>query len=219
MRRILPLVLIGLLAPILVCAQDALTLATSSLPSATAGTHYEAPLQAQGGVTPYTWSLASGSKLPPGLHLHPHSGRITGTPTTAGEFHLTLLLSDVNAPPAHAQRDFTLTVLAGLTVEWRNAPHVSGTWISGSLLVANQTGQPANLTVVIVAVNQIGRATALGYQHFTIQPNSQQEIPFGANPGPGQYTVRADAVASFGSKRSLRAHKETGKSALVIDSV
>jgi hypothetical protein len=207
------------LVPSVLSAQEALTLATDSLPTATAGAHYEAPLAAHGGATPYTWQLGQDSKLPPGLHLHPHSGRIAGTPTVAGEYHFTLALTDVDAPPGHVQRDFTLVVVAGLTVEWRAAPHVSGTWIAGSLVVANHTGHAANLTVVVVAVNEIGRATALGYQHFTIQANAEQEIPFGSSPGPGTYVVRADAVAAFSAKHALRAHKETQKGELTIDTV
>jgi hypothetical protein len=221
MRRtyLIALTLLFLAATLAIAQDGPLTLATASLPPATAGTHYETALEAHGGVTPYTWQLAHDSKLPPGLRLHPHSGRITGTPTTAGEYHFTVTLSDVDSPPNQVQRDFTLTVVAGLAVEWRKPPHVSGTWIAGSLVVANHTGQPAELTVIVVAVNEIGRATALGYQHFTIQANAEQEIPFGANPGPGQYMVRADAVASFSSKHTLRAHKQTEKGGLVIEQV
>jgi Putative Ig domain len=199
---------------------DPLTIATSSLPTAEAGIPYHVTLQVKGGVNPYTWRLAQGSNLPPGLQLHPHSGRLTGTPTTAGEYHFTLTLSDVNAPPSEVQRAFTLVVVAGLTVEWKRPPKVSGTSIAGSVIVANHTDQPANLTVIIVAVNQIGRATALGYQHFTIQPQAQQEIPFGATPGPGGYRVRADAVAHFTPGNTiLRAHKQTGEGELVIQQI
>jgi len=203
-------------------AQDLpLSITTSALPSATAGIRYQAPLQASGGIAPYSWQLSTGGKLPPGIRLHPHSGRLTGTPTKPGEYHFTIVLSDVNAPPGQVERAFTLTVVAGLTVDWKRAPAVSGTWIAGSLLVSNHTDAAANLTVIVVAVNQIGRATALAYQRFTIQPQAQQEIPFGASPGPGTYMVRADAVATFSSaKVTLRAHKQTGdEGALVIEEI
>lgn len=199
---------------------DPLTIVTASLPNGEAGIAYRATLQPSGGVNPYTWQLAQGSHLPPGLRLRHHNGLITGTPTTAGEYHFTLTLSDVNAPPSHTQRDFTLVVVAGLTVEWKRPPKVSGTGIAGSVIVANHTDQPANLTVIVVAVNQIGRATALGYQHFTIQPQAQQEIPFGATPGPGNYLVRADAVAHFATEKTiLRAHKQTAQGELVITQI
>jgi hypothetical protein len=190
------------------------------LPNGEAGIPYQFTARAHGGVNPYTWQLAQGSHLPPGLRLHQHSGRIEGTPTTAGEYHFTLTLSDVNAPPSHVQRDFAVVVIAGLTVEWKSPPKVSGTSIAGSVIVANHTDQPANLTVIVVAVNQIGRATALGYQHFTIEPQAEQEIPFGATPGPGNYRVRADAIAHFtAGNTTLRAHKQTGEGALVIQQI
>jgi len=199
---------------------DPLTITTASLPNGQAGILYHATLQAHGGVNPYTWQLTEGSHLPPGLHLHQHSGIIEGTPGAPGEYRFTVRLSDVNAPPGQVQREFTLVVVAGLTVEWKRPPKVSGVWIAGSLVVANHTDQPANLTVIVVAVNQIGRATALGYQHFTIAPQVEQEIPFGATPGPGNYTVRADAVAHFTSGKSvLRAHKQTGEGQLVIQQI
>jgi hypothetical protein len=199
---------------------DPLTIATPSLPTAQAGIPYQVVLHAQGGVNPYTWQLAQGSHLPPGLRLHQHSGRVDGTPTTAGEYRFTLTLSDVNAPPSQVQRELTLVVVAGLTVEWKRPPKVNDTSIGGSVIVANHTAQPANLTVIVVAVNQIGRATALGYQHFTIQPQAEQEIPFGAAPGPGNYTVRADAIAHFtAGKTTLRAHKQTAEGALVIEQI
>ncbi len=199
---------------------DPLTITTPSLPGGEAGIPYQVTLQVRGGVNPYTWQLAQGSSLPPGLRLHQHSGRIDGTPTAAGQYHFTLTLSDVNAPPSHVQRDFTVVVVAGLTVDWKSPPKVSGTSIAGSVLVANRTDQPANLTVIVVAVNQIGRATALGYQHFTIPLQAQQEIPFGATPGAGSYRVRADAIASFTTgKVTLRAHKQTGQGELVIQQI
>jgi hypothetical protein len=49
----------------------ALTLTTTSLPNATLNTAYSATLTASGGVTPYTFSLTSGSSLP---HRNTHQG-------------------------------------------------------------------------------------------------------------------------------------------------
>jgi mannan endo-1,4-beta-mannosidase len=53
-----------------------------SLPSARAGAAYSHTLQAAGGSSPYSWSIASGS-LPAGLTLS-SSGVISGTPSAAG---------------------------------------------------------------------------------------------------------------------------------------
>ena len=57
--------------------------------------------------------------------------------------------------------------------------------IEGSVVVANYTDQDFTLTVIVMAVNQIGRATALGYQEFTLASGEEQAIPFGSSPGPG----------------------------------
>src|ERR1019366_7638125 len=62
---------------------------TSSLPGGTAGTAYSAALSATGGVTPYTWSIASG-QLPSGTTLSTSTGAISGTPTTAGSYNVTM---------------------------------------------------------------------------------------------------------------------------------
>jgi hypothetical protein len=60
---------------------SAVAVTTGSLPSGQVGNAYTANLAANGGTTPYKWSLSSGT-LPQGLSLST-SGAITGTPTTA----------------------------------------------------------------------------------------------------------------------------------------
>lgn len=71
----------------------ALTITTATpLPSATVGQPYNAPLAAQGGVPPYTWSVSAGS-LPSGLVLNA-PGSITGTPTTTTAPGFTLRVTD-----------------------------------------------------------------------------------------------------------------------------
>ncbi len=85
-----------------------------------------------------------------------------------------------------------------------------GDAIRGSVIVANHSDQPFDLTVIVLAVNEISRATALGYQHFTMPPQSNQTIPFGASPGAGHYIVHADAIAEVASTDSIyRARKQT----------
>jgi surface antigen len=63
----------------------ALEVTTTSLPVATKRVHYQAILSAQGGASPYKWSLAKGSLLPPGLTVAT-SGSISGTPTKVGTY-------------------------------------------------------------------------------------------------------------------------------------
>ncbi|HEX8797831.1 MAG TPA: hypothetical protein VF772_04420, partial [Terriglobales bacterium] len=82
--------------------------------------------------------------------------------------------------------------------------------LEGSVIVNNFTGQDFSLTVIVMAVNDIGRATALGYQEFTLPSGGEQVIPFGSSPGPGSYVVHADAVAEVASTNSIyRARKQT----------
>src|ERR1019366_6412229 len=133
-------------------------------------------------------------QLPPGLKLKAHSGAISGVPATAGEYRFTVAGADSSAPPLQAQRAMTITVIAGLTIDWKQYPKVQGATLSGSVVVTNQTGQDFDLTVVVVAVNSIGRATTLGYQHFTLAADkSGPVIPFSSSPGLGTYVVRAVA--------------------------
>jgi hypothetical protein len=107
----------------------------------------------------------------------------------------------------------TITVIAGLTIDWKQSPKVQGTTLSGAVVVTNQTGQDFDLTVVVVAVNSIGRATTLGYQHFTLAAEkSGPVIPFGSSPGPGTYVVHADAIAHHPSGRHIyRARKQSSE--------
>ncbi|HTZ07797.1 MAG TPA: Ig domain-containing protein, partial [Acidimicrobiales bacterium] len=52
---------------------------TSSLPSATVGASYRAPLTVSGGTPPYTWKVEAGA-LPKGLKLNKGTGIISGKP-------------------------------------------------------------------------------------------------------------------------------------------
>jgi Putative Ig domain/Abnormal spindle-like microcephaly-assoc'd, ASPM-SPD-2-Hydin/Immunoglobulin domain/Protein of unknown function (DUF1565) len=85
-----------------------LAISTTSLPTGVVGQAYSAQLNATGGATPYSWSVASGA-LPAGLALS-SSGAISGTPTTAGASTFTAKVTDVNL--LTAQQSFTITINA-----------------------------------------------------------------------------------------------------------
>ena len=59
-------------------------------------------LNATGGVTPYTWTVASGA-LPGGLTISAN-GTVSGKPTKAGTFHVTLQVGDAAGGAAKAVR-------------------------------------------------------------------------------------------------------------------
>ena len=69
------------------------------------GLAYSWDFHATGGQAPYTYSISSGS-LPPGLTLSP--GTISGTPTTAGSYPITIRATDANGCTGEAQ--YTLVV-------------------------------------------------------------------------------------------------------------
>ena len=189
-----------------------LVITTPAASSAILGSNVNFLLTATGGDTPYSWHLVDG-QLPPGLKLHPHTGAISGVPATPGEYHFTIAVADYSAPPLQVQRAMTITVIAGLSIDWKEHPKVQGTTLSGWVVVTNHTGQDFDLTVVVVGVNSIGRATTLGYQHFTLAgENVSPVIPFGSSPGPGSYVVHADAVAHHpGGHHIYRARKQTSE--------
>jgi large repetitive protein len=77
---------------VIAAAASPLTITTASLPNGTVGTPYSQILAATGGVSPYTWSIASG--LPAGLTLNASTGAITGTPTAAATSNFTVKVTD-----------------------------------------------------------------------------------------------------------------------------
>ena len=76
-----------------------LSIITTSLPGGVVAQSYSAPLQAAGGVSPFSWSVASGA-LPPGLTLGQTTGVISGTPTASGNFSFTAGVQDSAAQSA-----------------------------------------------------------------------------------------------------------------------
>ena len=165
------------------------------LPKAILSANYEVKLAAKGGVPPRTWAVIAGA-LPPGLSLDPVSGTISGTPTALGLFRFAVEVSDSDDPVDTRTREFTLAVISALTVEWKNPPAVTQDGIVGSVKLTNQTANDVDLTMIVVAVNEIGKAFVLGYQQFTFAAqNTIPEIPFGSGLPRGSYIVHVDVIA------------------------
>ena len=78
-------------------APATLQILTTNLSSATQKSYYTNQLQASGGTTPYTWTIALGSQpLPSGLKLSTN-GLIFGTPATNGTFSFIARVTDANS--------------------------------------------------------------------------------------------------------------------------
>jgi len=93
-----------------------LTITTTGLANGSVGSPYFQSLTGTGGLPPYTWSVTAGS-LPNGLTLGTSGGVISGTPSKAGAFQFTVLLSDSASPtPNTFSKPFSITIGVGLTI-------------------------------------------------------------------------------------------------------
>ena len=154
--------------------------------------HYSLKLDATGGIGPYTWHLLSG-QLPRKLEFHDF-GMIDGVVDEQGTFELALEAVD-RAGARSKPKKLMLTVEPPLTATWSRKAQVGGRRIDGSIKVSNTSGRDFDLTFDVLAVNDIGRATAIGYQHFTLKKNTRDmELPFGDTLPRGDYVVNIDVV-------------------------
>ena len=95
----------------------ALVITTTSLPPGTVGVAYNdvgVLLAASGGTSPYTWAVTSGT-MPPGMTLA--AGLVYGTPTTAGMFTFTVMVTDASKPtPQTASQKYTIVIGPALVI-------------------------------------------------------------------------------------------------------
>lgn len=166
----------------------------SELPDTYLRGPYETRLHAVGGVPALHWRIEKGT-LPPGIVLE-SDGRLHGQAERAGEFQFTASVTDSGNPAQAAQKAFVIRVRTALTLNWKTRAHVNGNRIEGSAEVSNTTGDDMDLTFIVLAVAENGRATAIGYQHFLLHAGTlTRELSFGDTLPRGGYVVHVDAVA------------------------
>ena len=171
---------------------DPFAISTKDLPAGTLWNPYSFRLQAAGGVGPYHWRVVSGS-LPHELKFR-ESGEISGVVNQQGTFEFTLQVEDGSSSRTKPKK-LTLTIENPLSAVWLHKARVNGQRIDGSIKVSNTSGRDFDLTFIVLAVNDIGRATAIGYQHFPLKANTKDlEIPFGDTLSFGDYAVHVDVV-------------------------
>ena len=198
------------LAAILICFCGAaaaqatpLAITTDSLPALSAGVDFQFLLRATGGVPPYVWSVAGGD-LPDGVTLSA-TGCLCGRPAKPGTFAITLKMEDSGHPAHSITKDFHGTVSASLLLEWLEPPKVRDNRIDGSVQVSNDSKETFDLTVIIVAVAVADqRATAIGYEHFQLEPGATNvPINFGNMLPHGVYVIHADAIAEIPARKNI----------------
>jgi hypothetical protein len=95
-------------------------------------------------------------------------------------------------------------VRSALALKWKNAAHVNGNRIEGSVDVSNTTPDDVDLTFIVLAVPDNGRATAIGYQHFVLRRGTvEKELPFGETLPRGGYVVHVDAIGEVAPKNVI----------------
>jgi hypothetical protein len=181
---------------------EPIVLPRTPLPRAFLRQPYHFKLEAQGGITPLKWEVTNGSP-PEGIELAP-DGTLSGTPTEVDSFHFVVTVTDSGKPVAQKKKGFVLEVVAPLVVEWSRKPTITGHRLEAAIRVSNQTGNDFDFTFIALAVNENGRATAVGYQHFTLKRDTDEfEIPFAENLPQGSYDLNVDTVGEVESTNTI----------------
>jgi hypothetical protein len=115
------------------------------------------------------------------------------------------------------QKPFVIRVVEAMTLDWKAPAHVNGGRIEGSAEVTNTTADDIDLTFIVMAVAENGRATAIGYQRFPLRTGTiKMELPFGENLPHGAYVVHVDAVGEVAKKNAIyRQRMQTPKPLMV----
>ncbi|MGB8989919.1 MAG: putative Ig domain-containing protein, partial [Candidatus Sulfotelmatobacter sp.] len=140
-----------------------LSITDTTLVEADNGVPYDSWLTATGGITPYEWSLASGT-LPAGIQLKASNGSITGMTTIAGTFPFIAKVTDSSGQKA--TQAFTLTVcgppfyacssVSSAVVQTPNTPPISTPSSTGTTCTAGAANGSGN-----GCYNSIGYDTSL----------------------------------------------------------
>jgi carbohydrate binding protein with CBM6 domain/putative Ig domain-containing protein len=191
-----------------------LAVSTSSLPAATVGGSYSQDLSASGGISPYSWSLTSGS-LPAGLSLV-SDGTISGTPTAVGSSTFTVQATDSGTPAVTATQQLTLTVdPAALAVSTSSLPDgTAGSAYSQDLSASGGTSPyswsvtsgslPAGLSLASDGTIS-GTPASAGASSFTVQATDSgspaqtatQQLTLTVGPAAGGGTSCQTTATSF----------------------
>jgi len=158
---------------------NALQVTTTSLPNGYQWLNYGTNLSATGGVTPYSWSIVSGS-LPAGLTLDPGTGLISGTPSAFGTFNFTVRVTDSSTPtPQTADRPLTILIyeLTSITVTPSNPTITQGQTVQFTATGTYSDMSTSNITSIVswsssnpavATVDSTGLASGVGLGAVTI---------------------------------------------------
>ncbi|MBB5033349.1 putative Ig domain-containing protein [Prosthecobacter vanneervenii] len=154
------------------------TLAPTTLATATAGASYSQTISASGGVSPYVYAVASGT-LPAGLTFNTSTGVLSGTPTAVASATFTISATDANGCPG--TRSYTLTpacqtitvtpaTLPAATVNTAYSQTVSSSGGLGTVTYSISSGAlPAGLSLNSTTGVISGTPTSTAAATFTVR--------------------------------------------------
>ena len=155
---------------------EQLTINTTLLPDCAVNNPYNQSLSANGGVSPYSWSLESGV-LPAGLSLS-SSGVISGTPSVAGIETFTVKVTDSDTPASADTKQLSIDITV--------APQVPPTASAG----ANPTNGTAPLAVSFTGSGTDSDGIIVSYSwNFGDGGTSTQQNPTHTYSSAGNYTA------------------------------
>jgi hypothetical protein len=189
----------------------------SELPATYPHGPYQVNFHGRGNYVPVLqWRVESGA-LPPGIRLE-DNGLLHGEAERAGEFQFVVAVRDGGNPQQAVHKPFVIKVVEGITLAWKVPAHVTGNRIDGSVEVSNSTADDMDLTFDVKAVNENGRATEIGYQHFPLKKGTiGMALPFGETLPHGSYTVYVDVNGEIAKRNAI--YKEQMKTAAVLQVV
>jgi hypothetical protein len=157
-----------------------LSVTSSSLAGGTISTPYNALLTANGGITPYTWSILSGN-LPVGLSLSGSTGLISGVPGSAGLASFMVKVTDAD--------NNTATQSVSINI---NTGDANGT-LNGNYAVTFQGFDEGNAFAALAGF------TADGNGHITAgetDSNGSSGVKHGVITS-GSYTISANGLGQI----------------------
>ncbi len=145
-----------------------------TLPEAVEGQPYSAPLRALGGAAPFAWSAYGGIGLvPPGLAVA--GPFLTGTPTEAGEFTFTVVVTDADGEQASVPAELQVAAIPLAVATTSLDPVVLGSGLSDQMEASGGIG-PYTWTAAGLPYGTVmsttglvwGQAQYSGYNPFAV---------------------------------------------------
>ena len=120
-----------------IVSHSSVTVANPGNQTGTVGTAKSLQMSASGGTTPYTWSATG---LPAGESINSSTGLISGTPTTAATYSVTVTAKDSTGATGSASFSWTISTSGGTGNEILGCAFDSSAWTANSCALSGTLG-------------------------------------------------------------------------------